>query len=674
MANSNFIVHNGLQVGPLTIDAATGSISTTGTVSVGGVAVSAISQNDSSITINDTGTNSNISFVIDGSTEHVMTANLTTLNGNLKVNDVGYIQVPAGTNAQRPGSASNGMMRYNSDITSFEGYYAGAWSSLGGVKSVDGKAYIQAETSAGAGDDVIRVYAGDSGTSTQVMWASTSNVKVIPSTVSSSTTTGALQVAGGAGIAGALYAGTVYTTGGSITGGTGQFSTLTATNFSTANAQLTGGSITGGTGQFSTLTATNLSSGNAQVTISTASQPSITTLAGVTSFGTSGVVTTAAGSLTVTGNLVVNGTTTTINATTLDVADLNITVAKGAATAAAANGAGLTVDTAAATLLYTSATDSWNFNKQVIGQFTTSNLQATGGSVTGVNGSATTFIATNFTSGNAQIGGGSIAGAHSGTAAFTTATTTNFSTGNAQLTGGAITSMTGQFSTLTATNLSSGNLQATGGSVSGASITTSNGGFTTLQATNFSSGNAQITGGAITGMTGAFSTLTATNLSSGNLRVTGDITPNANATVNIGSATAWFNNIYGISTQAKYADLAENYQADKAYIAGQVLEFGGDNEVTLATADTKRVAGVVSSNPAHLMNGGLSGVNVVPLALQGRVPCNVIGPVAKGDLMVSAGFGYAKANNDAVVGQVIGKALADYSGAKGQIEVVVGRF
>ena len=160
----------------------------------------------------------------------------------------------------------------------------------------------------------------------------------------------------------------------------------------------------------------------------------------------------------------------------------------------------------------------------------------------------------------------------------------------------------------------------------------------------------------------------------GNLQVVKDILPTSNATSNIGSTSAWFNTIYGIATQAKYADLAENYQADKRYLPAQVLEFGGDFEVTLGTPDTKRVAGVVSTNPAHLMNGALYGTNVVPLALTGRVPCNVIGPVSKGDLMVSAGFGFAKTNNDASVGQVIGKALEDFTGAKGQIEVVVGRF
>ena len=80
-----------------------------------------------------------------------------------------------------------------------------------------------------------------------------------------------------------------------------------------------------------------------------------------------------AAALTLSGNLTVNGTTTTVNSTTLDVADLNITIADGAADAAAANGAGITVDGASATMLYTSATDTWDFNKAITGTYT--NLQ-----------------------------------------------------------------------------------------------------------------------------------------------------------------------------------------------------------------------------------------------------------------------------------------------------------
>ena len=84
--------------------------------------------------------------------------------------------------------------------------------------------------------------------------------------------------------------------------------------------------------------------------------------------------------LTVTGDLVVNGTTVTLNTTTLDVEDLNITVAKGATSAAAANGAGLTVDGASATITYASADDSWNLNKLLKGTSSsfTGNLQVDG--------------------------------------------------------------------------------------------------------------------------------------------------------------------------------------------------------------------------------------------------------------------------------------------------------
>lgn len=74
--------------------------------------------------------------------------------------------------------------------------------------------------------------------------------------------------------------------------------------------------------------------------------------------------------LTLSGNLTVNGTQTVINSATMTVDDLNITVADGAADAAAANGAGLTVDGANATIIYTSSTDTWDFNKAITGSYT----------------------------------------------------------------------------------------------------------------------------------------------------------------------------------------------------------------------------------------------------------------------------------------------------------------
>ncbi len=130
----------------------------------------------------------------------------------------------------------------------------------------------------------------------------------------------------------------------------------------------------------------------------------------------------------------------------------------------------------------------------------------------------------------------------------------------------------------------------------------------------------------------------------------------------------------GKATSANYADLAENYQADAAYEPGTVLEFGGEFEVTIAEDETRRVAGVVSTNPAHLMNTQLTGDNVVALALQGRVPCKVRGKIRKGDLMVSGGGGYARPTQDPKIGTIIGKALENFDGVEGVIEIVVGRL
>ena len=89
----------------------------------------------------------------------------------------------------------------------------------------------------------------------------------------------------------------------------------------------------------------------------------------------------------------------------------------------------------------------------------------------------------------------------------------------------------------------------------------------------------------------------------------------------------------------------------------------------------RKVAGVVSENPAHLMNSQLEGDHVTPLALQGRTPCKVIGKVEKGDIIVtSAEAGYGMVDNNPVIGTVIGKAVGtkDDDG-HGIVEVVVGR-
>ena len=112
------------------------------------------------------------------------------------------------------------------------------------------------------------------------------------------------------------------------------------------------------------------------------------------------------------------------------------------------------------------------------------------------------------------------------------------------------------------------------------------------------------------------------------------------------------------ATSAQYADLAERYASDMAYEVGTVLVFGGSQEVTQSTiADDYRIAGVVSENPAYLMNKDQEGPAV---ALKGKIQCKVTGPVNKGDLIVtSATAGHAMANNAANPNSVIGRSMVD---------------
>lgn len=134
---------------------------------------------------------------------------------------------------------------------------------------------------------------------------------------------------------------------------------------------------------------------------------------------------------------------------------------------------------------------------------------------------------------------------------------------------------------------------------------------------------------------------------------------------------------HGVATSAQYADLAEKYVADSKIEPGTVVDFGGEFEVTTGSADmSTRIAGVISTAPAYVMNSKCQGKYVVAVALQGRVPVKVIGPVRKGDMLVSAGNGYARAEEEPKLGSVIGKALENFSGSKttkGVIEIVVGR-
>lgn len=179
---------------------------------------------------------------------------------------------------------------------------------------------------------------------------------------------------------------------------------------------------------------------------------------------------------------------------------------------------------------------------------------------------------------------------------------------------------------------------------------------------------------------------TSTATFTGNIIAQGNITPKVNNPAdsgqNIGSSTNRWNTVYattfnGVATSALYADLAENYLADAAYEPGTVLVFGGKFEVTTTGVKSdRRVAGVVTTNPAHLMNSALEGEFVTGVALQGRVPCKVIGKVNKGDIIVtSAIHGYGIVDNNPAAGTIIGKAVGEkLDDFRGVVEVVVGRM
>lgn len=167
-----------------------------------------------------------------------------------------------------------------------------------------------------------------------------------------------------------------------------------------------------------------------------------------------------------------------------------------------------------------------------------------------------------------------------------------------------------------------------------------------------------------------------TNLSS---QYTTNVYPALDNTYQIGDTGNRYKNIYavtfnGVATSARYADLAERYHADAEYEPGTVLVIGGAKEVTACSqyADY-RVAGIVSTDPAYMMNSGAGEDNTHPyIALRGRVPCKVIGPVKKGDLLVtSATLGHAEVCKAYSSAQIVGKALEDFNGDVGLVEVLV---
>jgi hypothetical protein len=208
------------------------------------------------------------------------------------ITTLGFLQVPTGTTAQRPWVPANGMIRYNSTQSTFEGYSSSAWSSLGGVKSVDGYTYIQAETSAGASNGDLDFYAEDgAGTAaTQIGQWNRTNLKDYTGTLVGTQTTQ-----------------NVFNTTATTVNAFGAATTLAIGNATSATLTLRPGTVVGSntTQNLYNTVATTLNLGGAATTISIGAA--------------TGTLTINNANTVITGNLTVNGTTTTVNSTTVEI-------------------------------------------------------------------------------------------------------------------------------------------------------------------------------------------------------------------------------------------------------------------------------------------------------------------------------------------------------------------
>jgi len=219
-------------------------------------------------------------------------------------------------------------------------------------------------------------------------------------------------------------------------------------------------------------------------------------------------------------------------------------------------------------------------------------------------------------------------------------------------------------STINGTTISvSGNITASGNVSSNYLL--GNAFFVTgLSPTNIYNGTSNVSvaasGNVTVGVAGTpnVATFSSTGLTVGNIFNSG-----GNGVGNIGSSSIYFNRLFAQATTALYADVAERFAADEVLDAGTVVELGGSAEITKSLTDlSDKVFGVISTRAAYLMNGAAGEDDThPPVAMTGRVPVKVVGTVRKGDRLVSAGNGIARAarTGEATAFNVIGRSLVD---------------
>ena len=291
------------------------------------------------------------------------------------------------------------------------------------------------------------------------------------------------------------------------------------------------------------------------------------------------------------------------------------------------------------------------------GNLRTAGLISATGNITGGNvlfGSGIVSGTGNITGGNVLFGSGIISGS-----------------GN--ITGGNVLFGSGRVSGVG--NVSAGFFLGNGSQLTGLSSAVS----VTKIENGTSEGNVTSSGGNIAFTIGGIGNVMV--LATTGAIVTGLSTPSiehtgTNAVGNIGSSASYFNRLFATATTALYADVAERFAADEELAPGTVVELGGTAEITRSQPDlSENVFGVISTRAAYLMNGGAGEDDThPPVAMTGRVPVQVVGIVRKGDRLVSAGSGVARAAQpgEATAFNVIGRALVDkLTPGPGTIEAIV---
>ena len=681
-----------------------GNIDTSGKANLGNIRISGndITSVDTSLTINSAAANVSVKFsgtaanlmVLDAPTNTVNIGTGTAVTGaKLQIASTDSMLVPVGNTTQRP-TGVTGMLRFNTALNQLEMYNNTTWAGAGSVFTV-----ITADEFVGNGVQTNLTLSANSTTAATIV--AINGVLQIPTTAysvsgnvltfteapavsdyvdargltSTTTVTGISNATNTAVIAAVEGAAQVDITGNLVPISNVTYDLGSSTRYWN-NLYLAGNTIFLGSLQLKDIggntfavytdngtTAANLSVGNIAVS-SIGSGTSVIGISGangnayITVGGTANVLVVSSTGANITGTLGVSSNITAVgnvsgsyfigNGSQLTGIDATA-IQNGTANVRAFNNANVTVSA------------SGNANILVV--------TGTGANVTGTLGVSSDITAVGNVSGNYYIGNGSqltgidATAIQNGTAnvrAFNNANVTVSASGNAN-----ILVVTGTGANITGTLNATGNANV--GNLGATNIV---GTLTTAAQTNITSVGT-LTSLAVTG-----------NITSGNLSVgTGTVTvgnivnANGNAIGNIGSESLYFNTVFAKATSAQYADLAEMYEADQFIPSGTVVCFGGSKEITVCCEDgSRRVAGVISTNPSYIMNAGLQGDCVVAVALTGRVPCRVTGAVRKGDMMVSTGDGRARAEENPATGSVIGKALADFDGADGVIEVVVGRL